>query len=308
MISSAVIEKFIKLTNYPMDKFLVETESFFKSDLPTIVNFFKGYSNTLDKKKIENLNKLTENAIIITNLFHQKKGVMKTVDFWELLNRIEDIKSKLKYSQNISKYLRSSIVSKANKAGFAFDYTLSNQQTLESVTDGILEEGDYDNSWANQALDNDLKEQDWDINGGKNLILRKQIFQSNLVTTMIDNTIGERIYGRDIKKLLEYKDDDLLVLGYKETVYQTADILSKLTKGDIPEFKSIGLDLELYKGNNFSQLNYPSITRELQRNFATDDLFKDFEIKNIRYEEGEIFVEYQVDTKYELVIIENVSL
>lgn len=308
MVRKEVIQNFITLTNYPLDKFLLESKNFFENDIRPIVNFYKGYVNFLDKQKIDKLNNLIDNSIFITDLFYQKKGNMKTVDYWELLDRIEEIKTKLQYTKKLPKYLRSSLIEGATKSGFVFDYTMGNQETLEQITKGVLEQENSNNSWVNQAVDNDLKEQDYDVSGGKNLKLRKALFQSNLVTSMIDYTIGERIYGLDIQKRFEFEGDDLKVLNYRDTVFQTADILSKLTRGSIPEFSSLGLDLDLYKGNNYSQLNYPSITRELRRNFATDDLFSEFRILEIKLEEGDITIEYEVNTKYELVILQNVSL
>ncbi len=308
MASLETIERFTSLTRYPLTEFLTEARDFFRNDLAGIVSFFKGDINFLDKEKVNRLNRLAENSIIVTNLFFEKRGILQTVDYWDLLDRVEDIKTRLQYSQNISKYLRSSILDGTNRSGFVFDYVLSNQQTLEDATDVILEETNFENSWSNQAIENDLQEIDWDIDGGKNLKLRKQLFQANLVTSMIDNTIGERIYGRDIKRLFEYENDDLRVLGYKETVFQTVDILGGLKKGDIPEFKNIGMESDIYTGANVSQLNYPSIVREMRKLFETDDLFSDFSIRDIRYENGDVSIEYEVNTKFELTIIRNASL
>jgi len=308
MIKPKVIQNFIDLTNYPLGEFLVESKRFFKEDVNDIVLFFRGYVNFIDKQKVKKLNQLAENSLIITNFFYEKKGVMNTVDYWELLDKVEDIRGKLQYYQNISKYLRSSLINGISRSGVVFDYTMNDQETLEGITKDFIEEEAYENRWVDQALDNDLKENDWDIEGGKNLKLRKQLFQRNLVTSMIDNTVGERIYGKDIKRLIELKDGDLVVLGYKETVQQTVDTLSILKKGDIPEFPNLGLDGSLYKGENYSQLNFKSIARELKRIFSSDDLFKDFEVIDIRHEEGDVFIEYRVNTKFDLVIIRNITL
>ncbi len=308
MISKKVIEKFQNLTGYGLAQYLQDTNKFFKDDVSEIVNFFSGRNNFLDKERVKELNRLAEHALIITDFFYYKKGVMNTVDYWELLEGIETIKTKLNYFQNISKYLRSSIINGVTRAGVVFDYTLKSGETLEQASKNFLEENDYENEWTRSAIENDLKEIDWDIKGSTSLKLRKQLFQTNLVTSMIDNTIGERIYGRDIKRLLTFQDNDLEVLGYRETVEQTTDILSTLSKNDIPEFPNLGLNANLYKGQNYSQLNYKSIARELKRTFASDDLFKDFEIKDIKFEEGDIFIEYKIDTKYELTIIKNIGI
>lgn len=308
MITNDLIDKFNTISNYPLDDFFNESRSFFDNDYVNIFNFFSGNIETLDKANIKKLNKLVEQSVIISNIFQDKKRMFNTVDFWELLNTFEDIKTKLQTTIKIPKYVRSSIIANNNKSGFVFDYNLSSEQTLENITTNILNEKNQENSWTKIALENDLKEVDYDIIGGKNLKLRKRIFQNNIVTSMIDYTIGEKIYGKDLKRFLTFKNDDLEVLEYKETAIQSAEILSTLTKGDIPEFENLGIDSSVYKGSNYSQLNYPSIVRELKRNFQTDDLFVDFQIKSFRLEDGDIFIEYSIGTKYDLVIIKNITI
>lgn len=302
------IEIFQNKTNFPLADFLVEANSFFSNEFNDIVNFYSGNKNTLDRSQIKKLNSLSEKAIYLQRIFRDNKSKFNTVDFWELLDIIEDIKVKLSTSQNMSKYLRSTINNSVDKKnGFVFDTILENQETLEDINLKKLK-NTYEEDWFDIALENDLKEIDWDISGGKELKLRKKIFQSDLVTSMIDNTVGEKIYGRDIKKKLTFEDDDLKSLDYKETVNQTVEILASLNKGDIPEYREIGIPIGLYKGSNFSRLNYSSIVRELNKNFSTDDLFSNFNILEMEYKEGDLYIKYEVNTKYELVIIKNIRI
>ena len=302
------IEIFQNKTNFPLADFLVEANSFFSNEFNDIVNFYSGNKNTLDRSQIKKLNSLSEKAIYLQRIFRDNKYKFNTVDFWELLDIIEDIKVKLSTSQNMSKYLRSTINNSVDKKnGFVFDTILENQETLEDINLKKLK-NTYEEDWFDIALENDLKEIDWDISGGKELKLRKKIFQSDLVTSMIDNTVGEKIYGRDIKKKLTFEDDDLKSLDYKETVNQTVEILASLNKGDIPEYREIGIPIGLYKGSNFSRLNYSSIVRELNKNFSTDDLFSNFNILEMEYKEGDLYIKYEVNTKYELVIIKNIRI
>ena len=308
MITITVIENFEKLTGYPLKSFLAQSKEFFETDARDISDFFKGLTNTLDRKKLVKLNNLVSNAKEITNFFYTKKRLMPTVDYWELLDRIEDIKSTLEYVVKIPKYLRSSLIEGASRSGFAFEYSLEPNETLEQVSTSVLQLSNPQNSWVVSAIENDLKEQDWDILGTNELVLRKALFQSNLVTSMIDFTIGDRIYGKDIQKRFEFEDNDLKVLDHRDTVFQSVDILGQLLRGDIPEFPGLGLELSFYKGNNISQMNYKSIARELTRNFASDDLFKDFAIREISFDQGDLNIEYEVNTKRELVIVQNISL
>lgn len=307
-ITLQTYERFNKLTNYKLNKFVVEVGDFFKFEMPLITRFYLGQSKFIDKKHIKKLNALTEESIKITGIFSSYKNIMPTVDYWELLDLIEDLRTHLQYGQNISKYVRSSEIKGKVKAGYAYNYNMFEEQTLEDVSKNISKNPNFQDAWAQIALDNDLREVDWDIEGGTQLELIDQSFQANLVTSMIDNTVGDRVYGKDLKKLLEFEDDDLLVLGYKETAIQTVDILATLAKGDIPEFPGLGLDASVWKGTNISKINFPLINREMQGIFATDDLFKDFKVRSIKYVDGDLFIEYEVGTKRGLVVVNNITI
>lgn len=303
-----VIDKFEKETNYNIGSFLSESYSFFENDIPKLVSFFKGKENKIDKNSLNKLNELSEKSIIITILFEKNKKKLKTFDFWELLETFEKIKTRLKSTYKLSKYLRSSITGKSETSGLSFEYIMKSQETIENITNEVLEKQDYENKWANEAINNDLREEEWDINGNTKLNLKKQILQTNLVTSMIDNSIGKKIYGKDIKKLIEFKDNDLLTLSYDETLEQTINILQVLPKSSIYEFPWLGINFNIYKGANLSQLNLPILSKELKRNFENDDLFKDFEIRNLEINEGDLFIEYEVGTKFDELIVKNITL
>ena len=300
--------RFYSLTNYKLQDFVVEVGDFFRLEMPLIVGFYLGQKERLDRKHIKKLNRLTEESVKILGIFRDYKNIMSTVDYWELLDGIEDFKSHLKYAQNISKYVRSSLVKGKVTNSYIFNHTMASNETLENVSRDIQKSFDPDNRWADIAVDNDLREVDWDIDGGTELELRDTTFQAGIVTSMIDNTIGDRIYGKDLTKLLKFEDEDLLVLGYKETAIQTVDTLSQLAKNDIPEFPGLGINANIWKGSNFSKLNFPLISREMRLVFNTDDLFKDFKVLEIRYDNGDLFVKYEVGTKRGLVLINNITI
>ena len=179
---------------------------------------------------------------------------------------------------------------------------MGDQQTMESISQNILQDLDSDDDWTKIAIQNDLKEVDWDIDGGTKLTLFREKFIQNFVTSVIDNMVGENIYGLDIQKKFEFLDDDLKVLNYKDTVFQTVNILANLKKGDIPEFKSLGVNAGLYVGSNIANLAYGSIVREITKTFASDDLFINFQIKEIKLKEDSFFINFQVETKYKLLV------
>lgn len=308
ILTQATYDKFFQITNYDLSEFVYRTKDFFRSDFPTIVNFYNGNSNFIDKKTIKELNFLAEESLKVTSLFRDFKGLMNTCDFWGLLDGIEDLRTQLQYAQNIPKYLRSSYSKGKIKAGYSYEYTMSQNQTLEDVALDELRSVSNNNSWTSIAVDNDLREVDWDIDGGTQIELTNYSFQQNLVTSMIDYTIGDRIYGKDIQRLLKFENDDLKVLGYKETVYQTVDCLSTLKKRDIPEYPWLGTNGRYWTGNNLAMTNLPIIAKELNNIFKTDDLFKDFKVLRVEYKDGDVFIEFQVSTKRDLVIVNNVTV
>lgn len=308
MITLDQINKFEEKTNFPLAETFFEVRTFFSESYPEIINFFKGKTETIRKEHFKALKYLLAKLELATNKFSENKNLFDRAFYWEILDTLEDIKLKLQTTSNSSKFLRSSIVNGSFKSGMAVQYKMNKNNTLEQVSSLILKDTDSDNDWVKIAVENGLKEEDWDIDGGTELIVRKKAFQNNLVTSFIDNTIGERVYGKDINKNFNFKEDDIDILGYKETVQQTVEILAKLTKGDIPENPGIGLAANLYKGVNYSQLNLPSISRELARNFNTDDLFRDFEVLDIKHVEGDIFLDYKINTKYDLVLIKSVTI
>jgi hypothetical protein len=308
IISQETYNKFFSITKFDISRLVIDIQDFFENDFDNLVKFYSGDVKNLNILSIKKLSSLLIELSKLNSIFLTYNKRLSTIDFWELIVLVEDLKSKLLFSKNLSKYLRSSITSGITRRGYKFNYLMSPEETLESISKDVLNSDDFDNDWIEIAIDNDLKEVDWDIDGGKNISLVDNSFQSNLVTSMIDNSIGDKIYGLDIKKNIEFENDDLLVLNHKDTVLQTVSILASLSKGDIPEFPSIGINSNIWKGSNASQMNFPLLSRELNSNFKTDDLFINFKILSIQYNNGDIEIQYEVNTKRNFVIINNVTI
>lgn len=308
MITVDQFLEFEKKTNFPIIVLLSETKTFLRLNYPKIVDFYKGDSKSIDKENFEKLSDLISRTEKCIEIFNNNKKVFDGSQYWEILVSLEDLKLRFYTITNLSKFLRSSIIKTSTKSGYLVSVTLQDGQTLEDVSDRVLNDEDYDNNWVDIAMNNDLKEQDWDISGGKEILVRKRVFQSDLVTTFVDNTIGNKIYGRDFNSKIEFFEDDLLTLNEEETLNQSVETLSRLTKNDIPEERSIGMNSDIYKGTNYSQLNFPTIAKDLKKTFRSDDLFEDITILDISHEDGDIFIKFEVGTKIGDVLIKNITL
>ena len=301
-----MLEKFVidfeSMTKFPLKQYLDNCEDFFKYGYPNIAAFFNGSISKVNIKYVKQHKELLLQANRLNDQFKNHSSRFDSVGYWELIDFLDDIRTKLQTTSKLSKYLRSSRTDFNFQKGFAHTYITGSEQTLEDISENVLRDNNSNDDWSNIAITNDLLEVQYDTDGGKGLILYKEFFVNDFVTSVIDNMIDEKIYGLDIQKKFEFEDDDLKVLKYKETVYQTVKILSNLSKGDIPEFKQLGIDKGLYVGSNLGSLAFPSIIREMTKVFKTDDLFSSFEVTDIHIEEDGFYLEFKVDTKYKLLI------
>lgn len=302
MLTSESISIFKSATKYDLSIYFDRCELFFRTGYRDIADFFNGKISKVKTQSLDELTSLKKEALKINEQFKTNKSKFKTVDFWELIDFCETIKTKLDTCSNLDRFLRSSRTDFNFSQGFSHPYQLSNQQTLEDVSKDILKDNISENDWVDLALKNDLKEVDWSITGGKNITLYREKFVQNFVTSVVDNMVGEKIYGLDLNRKLEFFDDDLFVLDYKATVFQTVEIMSRIKRGDIPEFKYLGVPSNLYVGSNLSGLSYGGVIRDLKKIFSTDNLFINFKVKEIKQEQDAFFVDFSVETKYKLLI------
>lgn len=296
------IDNFSKVAKFPLKKYLIDCENFFKSGYQNIAFFYQGRTNQVKPEYVTTLTRLIKEADDISMAFNFHSSKFQNIEYWELLTLLEDLRGNLWTVNNLSKFLRSSRTNFDYSNSFKFDYTKQQSQTLEDISENVLKDKDSGNDWTNIALRNDLKEIDYGTEGGENLKLYKEKFITNFVTSVIDNMVGEAIYGLDLQKRLEFEDDDLKVLSHKDTVFQCVSILSTLKRGDVPQFPNFGIDPNLSVGGNIGGSSYYKTINALSRNFASDDLFINFQVTNIKYEEGDLYVDFQVDTKYKLFV------
>jgi hypothetical protein len=289
------IDEFTRITNYDISVLFVKVEDFFVNKSPNIINFYRGLVNKPDAQSFSTLKTLLVEAQKVIELFRTNKERFDKFYFWELLDNFTDLQTKLQTIDNISKYLRSSRTKNAYLSTPEKDYTLSQHETLENVQVSQISNIDFDNDWQTIAMRNDLREEDYTDAGGKTIKLPMP-FNSSALTSIIDNPIGEAVYGKDINKKLTFVNDDIEVLGYQETLLQTLEILTSIKKGDIPEFPFLGLDESLVVGGNLASFRLPSIIRQLNEVFATDDSLTDFRINKLTNDQDSMNLTYQVNT------------
>lgn len=298
ILSPDRLDDFERLTSYDIKKYFSEYITFIDTDYSNITNYYTQRSTVNPTKAFDRLKwLLKENKKVIDTVILNSPS-LDNYDYWSILEYIEESTHTLETANNASRWLRSSITGDGYKQQVLGEYLTGEGEDLETVERNVLKSNDWANDWVRTALENNLAEEDYTLNGG---YLIKVIFKNNasiFLESVIDNiNEPQKTYGKDIDRRISIQNDDLVVLDYKDTILQSAKILTDLNKGDDPSFPERGKNVKSILGGNIAALSYPVLFRELAGNFATDDSFKSFQISDVKGEQDGVFVEFKVETR-----------
>lgn len=290
------IEEVQDRTGFKVNEYLIRINQFFISDYPKIRDWYKGVTNNSSPSSFKNLFRLLADSGRLLMLFHDSRNTFTKYYHWEFLDKIENINSKLLTTLNLSKFLRSTRTRNSYKSSLEVDYVMKKYDTLEKVQRKEISPVNFDNDWWEIAMRNDLSEVDYDINGGKAIKLPTEYDPGTFLASIVDNPVGDKLYGRDIKRKLTFKDDDLETLSYKDTVYQSLDIMLETRMGTVPENPNIGYNENLVVGGTKGTIGLPILQKQLISIFNTDDSFSSFKITRIEFENDALFIDFEVNT------------
>ena len=287
--------------------FLDDFISFYDDRFPIIINYFSGKRNSIEESHVQFLVDLIARVEVIMGNVSTSESTFTTFLDWELVDYFEDIKTELFFVTKTSKFLRSSLTNYNFTGTVEFDYSLKQGETLEDVAEGVIDAVDYNNDWVDIAQRNDLSELDYDANGSKVLVLGIRLTSRNsAVKGVIDNISGQKILGRDINKNIGFVDNDLDVLSYDKTAEQSVLILSKVFRGDIPEFKDFGRQPVI--GDAKYAFALTTTIREMSKIFSSDDTLTDFTVIEIVDKGSDIYMKFKVSTRRANIINQNLTV
>lgn len=293
---SESIEKFQELTGFKLNEFLLRVDFFFRRQQQDIVSWYEGVSSKPNSESFKCMNILLSESDKVLNLFKANQNVLNNFSYWELLDNLENIKIKLKTTSNLSKILRSTRTKNDFSTTLTSQYTMSKHETLENVSRKVLGSDSYNNEWWQIAINNDLSEENYDSEGGTDLQLSTKYNPGEFLESVVDNPIGEKMYGRDFNRKLTFTDNDLESLSYQETILQSLDIFMELKKGTVPENMDIGFDETLIVGTNRGVYQFSKFQQQFLDIFNTDDSFRSLRIKKLEFIEDSSNIEFEVNT------------
>lgn len=294
-----VTDRFYNITGFDIQSYLQSYVDFVTFDQPNIVAY---YSGTIDKPNAVSFSKL-QSLIKKATLFNATVRLNATrfisAEDWDLYERIEDVRIKLWSLDQASKWLRSAITNNQFSNTIETDYATTQFQTIEGVSRNVENSNNPNDDFVQLALRNDLNEEKYDTDGGT--LLKVQLSNAGssvIINSVVDNLIGERMYGLDIDRTLTFADNDLKVLSYQQTMLQAIGILANLHQNDNPEFPRHGIQQNIIVGTSRGSLLFPVLFRQLANTFKTDDTLSSFAIINISYQQDAVHLEYEIQTKY----------
>ena len=293
------LEKFNRITRYDFTQLLTDFFNFNENQKQKIYDYYEG-NGQADGSAFNELDRLRREVKKSITALRLNRESFNTYDGWELFSEIEDIDRKLSTIFNSGKYLRSAIATGNFSPDPLIEVTLDSQQTLERLANN-LNLSDPSNSWTRLFLQNNLTEESYTSDGGVLLKVTLKGSDSLFINSVVDNIdTTEKTFGKDIQRTIEFDPvtNDLKTLSYKETLDQSVDILTTLKKGDNPEFPNTGIDSSIAVGNTLASTAFPVIFRQMYQNFATDDSFSLFSIKDVSLgDEDRINLFYEAKTK-----------
>jgi len=222
------------------------------------------------------------------------------MDFWNLIEFFDEIDTRLKVIDKLDKFLRSVRYDGHNETSFATEYMATDFDTPESIA--AKDRIDPQNDWIDIYIKNRKLETDYRAEeGGYNLTLGRQNLTQFNIESVVDNLIGDRVYGIDFDREFLFEDDDIKILTPRQTFVQSVDVLAFLKRADIPEYFQLGVEPDLTVGSNLGAISAPFITRQLQDSFSTDDTMLGFKVNDIKIEGTSVFIKYQVESFFNFI-------
>jgi len=296
------VQKFENITKYDLTKYFNDYINFVNNNQQDIYNYYIGVLQPV-QISFNELYRLQKEATRLNQIVISKCNQFLTYDFWDLIDQIDNIRVKLDTVYNYDKWLRSSITKGNYNRNIELTFVLRQNQSLENFSNEVGMKSP-DNDWVNVAFKNDLREEDYDFNGGN-------IFKFNFdlgsnsnfnINSVIDNISSDTIYGKDLNKKIQFVNDDLLALSNNDTMVQNVNVLVSLVKGDNIEFPNDGVDKSLLSNKNKILSIYPSIFRQIYNTFAKDDTLKSITITDVYFNQTSLNMKIQVETRLSEII------
>jgi hypothetical protein len=297
-MNSTTFENFRRITGQDAQQFLSDFLSFLESDFNIIASYYSGTSEVNPSESINRLVKLDNQLSEIESVVELKSTQLNRYDYWELQEEFLLAREQLDTAFQLPKWVRTSRVNGFFTENPTVDYFQKQGETLEGIQRTVIGSTDPDNDYYKTGVQNRVNEEKYSNEGGLKLKIElssPQSFTIDSIVDVLDDNL--KLYGLDINKKITYKENDLDILGYRNTLEQSAFILLNLRKEDNPEFPNMGVDKRIAVGGNLASFSYPVVLRQIYETFKTDDTFASIELVQINNVEDSLSFDFRIEPK-----------
>jgi hypothetical protein len=303
---NTIFDTFKSITRFDIRSYFDAFSAFVLSDYQKVVDYYT-IGADISPDVINEIKELTNQMMQINDLFNLYNDRLSsgTIEIWELLDYFEQTKVTLYTVINSARWMHSTKnVLQSNVVNQ--DYILRQGENFEQLATEVGY-SDPDNDWSQIALNNDTNEEKYTFDGGNKLKISFVNDLSYDINTVIDSISGIKVYGLDLDQNWVFENNDLKVLGYRDTINQQTQILIGLAKGSVPEFPGDGISKDLV-GSNVNAIQYPVILRQQSAVFEKDNRYKSIAINKIERQQTSLAIELTVVTKLNDILNEQLVL
>lgn len=285
-----ICNEFQSITKFDLLGFFTQYRDFLQNEFSALNEYYAGKTETIDINIIRNFRNLLENSHILIKTFSTFSSKLGSVGYWELLQYCQDLNDTLERISKLPKYHRTSKSPRGYKPYIQVESSVGGLRTMEDVANEIGGLSDTE-----LILNNDLEELDYDIQTLKPINALVDNATDLVVSTILEQPIGNQVYGKDINHIISFTDNDLSIVKYEDNVEQKIEVLLGMIKGDTPEYPTLGFNAP---GQSWNSYSYPELVSQLKSNFGIDDLFESVDVETLNYENGDVSMTCSIKTKY----------
>lgn len=296
-----VANEFENITKFELLQYFTDYSDFLQNDYSEVYAYYSGNSESIDNAKLTTLSTLLNKSNNLMRIFQEFAGKLGNVGYWELQQYCQDLKDTLERISKLPKYCRTAKTCRGYKPYVQVNEDIGGMKTIADLADqlGNITENEL-------ILNNDLEEGDYEIDKLSSITALVENQTNVVVSTIMEQPIGKRIYGKDIQRKIDFSDNDLTIVKYENNVEQKAEILLEINKGDVPEIPNFGKTV--VSGQTYNGYNYGELMSDLQDNFLQDDLFDNVTISDIDYDNGDLYATVKIQTKYVYSTTKNMKI
>lgn len=201
---SSVANEFENITKFALLQYFQDYRDFLQNDYSDVYAYYSGSSESIDSSKINKIDNLLMRSNNLTRTFQTFSGKLGNVGYWELQQYCQDLKDTLERISKLPKYLRTSKSCRGYKPYIQVSEDVGGMKTVQDVANkiGNITEQEL-------ILNNDLEEENYEIDELSQITAFVNNQNNVVVTTIMEQPIGKKIYGKDISRKITFSDNDL---------------------------------------------------------------------------------------------------